>query len=143
MSNIIRILSTTACGVAGFLWGELDGLLIALLAFMAFDYLTGVVAAFKYRELSSNTGFIGLARKGLILVVVAIGHILDTQVLGGGSSFFRSALIGFYLANEGLSILENAGRLGVPLPVFLREALRQLKEKNDNPHKEGEKNETL
>lgn len=143
MSTIIRTISAALCGVAGFLWGELDGLLIALLAFMAFDYLTGVVAAFKFRELSSNTGFIGLARKGLILVVVAIGHILDTQVLGGGSSFFRSALIGFYLANEGLSILENAGRLGVPLPVFLREALRQLKEKNDNPHKEGEKNETL
>lgn len=142
MSNIIRTISAALCGVAGFLWGELDGLLIALLAFMAFDYLTGVVAAFKYRELSSNTGFIGLARKGFILVVVAIGHILDAQVLGGGSSFFRSALIGFYLANEGLSILENAGRLGVPLPVFLREALRQLKEKNDNPQG-GEKNETV
>lgn len=142
MSTIIRTISAALCGVAGFLWGELDGLLIALLAFMAFDYLTGVVAAFKFRELSSNTGFIGLARKGLILVVVAIGHILDTQVLGGGSSFFRSALIGFYLANEGLSILENAGRLGVPLPVFLREALRQLKEKNDNPQGGG-KNETV
>lgn len=135
MANIIKTITATACGLAGFLWGELDGLLLALLAFMALDYATGVAVGFATKTLSSNTGFIGLARKGLILIIVAVGHILDAQVLGGDASLCRSAVIGFYLANEGLSLLENAGKLGLPLPAFLKQALEQLREKNDKPEK--------
>lgn len=138
MANVIKTISATVFGLAGFLWGELDGLMLALLAFMALDYATGVAVGFLRRELSSHTGFIGLARKGLILVVVAVGHIVDTQVLGGAASLCRSAVIGFYLANEGLSILENAGKLGLPLPAFLRRALEQLRDKSNEPEKEEE-----
>lgn len=123
-------LFSALCGVAGFLWGSLDGLLLALIAFMALDYVTGVVVGWVRRSLSSSTGFQGLAKKGLILCVVAVGHIMDTQLLGGGSSVCRSAVIGFYMANEGLSILENAGNLGLPLPQKLKNALAQLKDKD-------------
>lgn len=143
MDNIIKVVSAAVCGVAGFLWGGLDGLLLALLSLMVLDYLTGVAVAFLTKELSSQTGFIGLARKGLILVVVAVGHILDTHVLGGGASFCRSAIIGFYIANEGLSIIENAGDLGLPIPAFIRQALKQIKDKNDKPEEEEKEDETL
>ena len=131
MPDILRMLTSVLCGVAGFLWGRLDGLLLALIAFVTVDYITGVVAAIATRNLSSSTGFVGLARKGLIFAVVAVAHVVDSQVMGGGSSVCRSAVIGFYLANEGLSILENAGRLGVPFPAKLRQVLSQLKEDSE------------
>lgn len=133
MTNIIKGLSATLCGLGGFLFGKLDGLLLALIAFMALDYLTGVVHAWLTNTASSKAGFIGIARKGLILAVVAVGHILDAQVLGGGASLCRSAVIGFYLANEGLSILENAASLGLPLPQRLLNALIQLRNKDTEP----------
>lgn len=128
---ILKTLSAAVCGLAGFLWGELDGLMLALIAFMAIDYITGLIAGYKERELSSRTGFIGIARKGLMLLVVAVAHILDTQVLGGESSVCRSAAIGFYLANEGLSIMENTAKLGVPWPPALVRALEQIKDKEE------------
>ena len=136
MTNFIRGASAAVCGIAGFLFGSLDGLLMALIAFMALDYITGVVNAWITRTASSKTGFIGIARKGLILCVVAIGHIMDTRILGGGTSLCRSAVIGFYLANEGISILENAGAIGIPLPQRLLDALIQLKHKSDKEDKE-------
>lgn len=128
---ILKTLSAAVCGLAGFLWGELDGLMLALITFMAIDYITGLIAGYKDRELSSRTGFIGIARKGLMLLVVAVAHILDTQVLGGESSVCRSAAIGFYLANEGLSIMENTAKLGVPWPPALVRALEQIKDKEE------------
>ena len=130
--NFVKYCTAALSGLAGFLWGELDGLLLALIAFMAIDYITGVVVGWFRQSLSSGTGFKGIAKKGLILCVVAVGHIMDTQLLGGGSSVCRSAVIGFYLANEGLSILENAGNLGLPLPQKLRNALEQLKSKDND-----------
>ena len=81
------------------------------------------------KKLSSSAGFSGLLKKGLILIVVSVGHILDTQIFGGESSVCRSAVIGFYLANEGISILENIGKLGMPLPEQIRKVLEQLKDK--------------
>lgn len=138
MADIVRWSTAALTGLAGFMFGELDGLLLALIAFMALDYITGVVVGWFRRTLSSSTGFQGLAKKGLILCVVAVGHILDTQLLGGGSSVCRSAVIGFYLANEGLSILENAGNLGLPLPQKLRAALEQLRDK-DTEEEENKK----
>ncbi len=130
--NVIAIIKGSAsvlCGIAGFFWGEMDGLLLALIAFISFDYLTGVIAGFVTKKLSSSTGFKGIAKKGMILLIVAVGHLMDSQILGGGASVCRSAVIGFYLANEGLSILENAGKLGVPFPTKLKDALEQLKKK--------------
>ena len=129
--EILKWLASLFCAVAGFLWGDLNGLLFALIAFMVLDYGTGLLTAKITRTLSSKVGFIGIARKGLMLAIVAVGHILDAQVFGGDNSVCRSAVIGFYLANEGLSILENAGKLGMPLPKTLKRALEQLKDQDD------------
>lgn len=116
-------------GIIGFLFGRLDGLLIALLVVITMDYISGLVLAKINRNLSSATGFKGLAKKGFILAIVIVGNIIDTQILGAGS-VFRSAVICFYLANECISILENAGSIGVPLPKKLKDILIQLREDN-------------
>ena len=89
--------------------------------------ITGVIVGIMQKKLSSSTGFEGLLKKGLILIIVSIGHILDTQLFGGESSVCRSAIIGFYIANEGISILENVGKMGLPLPEKLKKVLEQLK----------------
>ena len=119
------------CAIAGFLFGNIDGLILALIAFMILDYITGVVVGVIEKKLSSSAGFEGLLKKGLILIIVSIGHILDTQIFGGEASVCRSAVIGFYIANEGLSIIENAGKIGLPLPKKLQKALEQLRDDND------------
>lgn len=130
MDKILQTISGAICAVCGFLWGELDGLLYALVAFMAIDYVTGLVVAWIRKELSSEIGFKGIAKKVFILSLVAVGHILDVHVLGGGA-VCRSAVIGFYIANEGISILENAGNIGLPLPKKLIDVLQQLKSKEE------------
>ncbi len=131
MDKVISTISAAVCGVCGFLWGQADGFLYALIAFMTIDYITGVIVACVGHRLSSEVGFKGIAKKVLILALVAVGHILDVHVLGGGAAC-RSAVIGFYLANEGISILENAGELGLPLPKKLIAVLKQLKDKEDD-----------
>jgi len=128
MTDFIRWTASVLCGIAGFLWGSLDGLLAALIVFMILDYVTGIVAGCISKKLSSAVGFTGLLKKGLILLIVAVGHILDTQIFGGQSSMCRSAVIGFYLSNEGISILENAGKIGIPLPKILIRVLEQLRD---------------
>lgn len=130
-SQVIKALSALACGIAGFLWGEMDGLLVALIAFICLDYITGLIVGAVQHKLNSQTSFAGLAKKAFILVVVAVAHIIDTQILGGTASVLRSAACGLYIANEGLSILENGGKLGVPYPAKLREVLEQLRDKNE------------
>ncbi len=130
MERYIRSLTTLICGISGFLWGKPDGLILSLIAFMIMDYVTGLAAAWLKRELSSQTGFTGIAKKVYILVLVAVGHILDTYILGGGA-VCRSAVTGFYIANEGISIAENAGAIGLPLPKSLVRVLKQLKEKEE------------
>lgn len=115
MEKIINSISAGIFAVCGFLWGQLDGLVYALTAFMVMDYITGLISAYIAKKLSSKVGFYGIAKKVFIMVLVAVGHILDAHVLGGGS-VCRSAVTGFYLANEGISILENAGKIGLPLP---------------------------
>lgn len=131
MDKIINIISAAVCGVCGFLWGQADGFLYALMAFMCIDYISGVIAACVCHELSSKVGFRGLAKKCMILMLVVVGHLLDAHVLGGGS-VCRSAVIGFYIANEGISILENCGAIGIPLPKKLLDVLKQLKDKEEN-----------
>lgn len=132
MANAIRLDAALIGAIAGFLFGELDGLLLALISFIILDYLTGVLVGITEKQLSSSIGFAGIARKGVILMIVAVGHIVDVHVLGGEGTIFRSAVICFYLANEGMSILENAGRLGMPLPKRLKEVLRQLEKSSEN-----------
>lgn len=132
LETFLKLVAAYLCGIAGFLWGDLDGLLKALLIFMVMDYGTGLAAAFREKRLSSAVGFWGILRKGVMLLIVAVGNVVDTQVLGGTGSICRSAVIGFYLANEGLSILENAGALGVKWPKILRDALEQLKKDKED-----------
>lgn len=135
--TFLKLLAAELLAIAGFLWGSFDGLLRALIVFMVVDYLTGIGAAYKDKRLNSSVGFVGIVRKGVMLLIVAVGNVVDTQVLGGGG-ICRSAVIGFYLANEGLSILENAGDLGVKWPKILRDALEQLKkEKEDDDDDEN------
>ena len=132
-NNIILTVKTVCAAIGGFcglLWGKLDGVMLALLAFIAIDYITGLMVGISTKTLNSSTGFKGLAKKVFILLLVLIANILDTHVMGG-SGVVRGVVIAFYLANEGISILENAGKLGVPYPEKLREVLEQLKETDE------------
>ena len=130
-ARILKTVSAVSCGIAGFLWGELDGLLVALIAFICLDYITGLIVSAVRHNLNSQTSFAGLAKKAFILIVVSVAHIIDTQILGGTASVLRSAACGLYIANEGLSILENGGKLGVPYPKKLKEVLEQLRDKSE------------
>lgn len=130
MNKAVQWITATAAAVFGFLWGEMDGLLYALIAFMVLDYVAGVIVAIVQRELSSKVGFKGIAKKVVILMLVAVGHLLDAHVIGEGA-VCRMAVAGFYLANEGISILENAAELGLPLPKKLVAVLKQLQDEND------------
>ena len=126
----IKLICGTAGGIIGFLFGELDGLLTALLTVIVIDYATGLICVKINKNLSSSVGFKGLAKKEFMLSIVVIANIIDTQVIKSGSAF-RSAVICFYLANESISILENAGNMGVPLPKKLKDILIQLREDNN------------
>lgn len=112
-------------GVLGWVFGGFDSLIYALIAFVALDYITGVLLAIRDKKISSEIGFRGICKKATIFLLVAMGHILDQSVIGTGSSL-RTMLILFYLSNEGISILENAGAMGLPLPQKLKDVIRQL-----------------
>lgn len=135
MNKIIQIIAASAAAVCGFLFGEFDGLMYALIAFMVLDYISGVLVAIAQKELSSKVGFKGIAKKVIILVLVAVGHLLDAHVLHDGA-VCRMAVSGFYAANEAISILENASELGIPLPKKLVAVLKQLKEDSEKEDEE-------
>ena len=123
--NVIQLVFTAIGGWLGWFLGGCDGLLFALIAFVAVDYITGVMCAIVDKNLSSSVGFKGICRKVLIFLLVGIAHILDAQVIGAGS-VLRTAIIFFYLSNEGVSLLENAAHLGLPVPEKLKDVLQQL-----------------
>ncbi len=126
----IQIAITALGGWLGYFLGGMDGLLIALLVFVILDYLTGVMRAIADHELSSAIGFKGICRKVIIFALVGVGHVLDTHVVGTGSAL-RSAVICFYLSNEGISLVENASHLGLPIPEKLKAILIQLHDHKD------------
>ena len=128
--NKIQIFITALGGFLGWYLGGNDGLLITLVVFVCIDYITGVMCAISDRTLSSAIGFRGISRKILIFALVGIGHIVDAQVIGTGSAL-RTAIICFYLSNEGVSILENAGHLGLPVPDKLKTVLEQLHDRKE------------
>ena len=123
--NLIQFIFTAVGGWLGYFLGGCDGLLIALVVFVAVDYLTGVMCAVSDKKLSSEVGFKGICRKVLIFLLVGIANILDAQVIGTGS-VLRTAVIFFYLSNEGVSLLENAAHLGLPVPEKMKDILAQL-----------------
>ena len=124
----IQIAFTAFGGFLGWFLGGFDGFLYALIAFTVIDYITGVMCAITDKNLSSAVGFKGICRKVLIFTLVGIGNIVDVYVLGQGG-VLRTAIIFFYLSNEGVSIMENTARLGLPIPAKLKEVLEQLHER--------------
>ncbi len=134
--NIIQLIFTAVGGWLGYFLGGYDGLLIALVAFVAIDYITGVMCAIADKYLSSEVGFKGICRKVLIFLLVEIANILDVQVIGTGS-VIRTAVIFFYISNEGVSLTENAAHLGLPIPENLKAVLEQLHDR-DTDGKDGD-----
>jgi toxin secretion/phage lysis holin len=137
--NMGRAIFALIGGWVGWFFGGLDGLMYAMLVFILMDYITGVIAAAVKRELSSEVGAKGIAKKVGELILVGVGNVLDRQILQHGAAM-RTLVIFFYVANEGLSILENLGRIGVPYPKQLKDFLKKLKEDN-NKKKDDKKTE--
>ncbi len=130
----IQIAFSAIGGFIGWLLGGFDGFLYALIAFAVIDYITGVMCAISDKRLSSEVGFKGICRKVLIFVLVGIGNLVDVYVLGE-AGVLRTAVIFFYLSNEGVSLLENSAHLGLPIPQKLKSVLEQL---HDRSEKEDE-----
>ncbi|RFT36048.1 holin [Bifidobacteriaceae bacterium NR020] len=133
--NTLQLAFTVVGGWLGYFLGRCDGLILALLLFVVTDYITGVMCAAIDKKLSSSVGFKGIFRKVLIFMLVGIANIIDFQVIKQGS-VIRTAVIFFYLSNEGLSLIENAAHLGLPVPEKLKNVLEQLhdKDRKDNTH---------
>ena len=137
--NTIQLIFAAIGGWLGYFLGGFDGLLYALLAFVVLDYVTGVMCAIADKTLSSNVGFKGICRKVLIFLLVGIANVLDVHVIGTGS-VLRTAVIFFYISNEGVSLTENAAHLGLPVPEKLKAVLEQLHNREDETDgKDGEK----
>ena len=132
--NVIQMVITAIGGWLGYFLGGCDGLLFALMAFVVIDYITGVMCAINDRKLSSEVGFRGICRKVLIFLLVGVANILDVQVIGTGS-ILRTAVIFFYLSNEGVSLLENAAHLGLPVPDAIKTVLEQLHDRSEKEDK--------
>ena len=135
--NMIQVVFTMLGGWIGYFVGGCDGLLYALLAFVVIDYITGMMCAIADRKLSSEVGFKGICRKVLIFLLVGIANVLDVNVIGTGS-VLRTAVIFFYISNEGVSLLENAAHLGLPVPDKMKVVLEQLHKKGEDEGKDGE-----
>jgi len=123
--TLIQMVFSAFGGFIGWFLGGNDGFIYALLAFVVIDYITGIMCAIADKELSSEVGFKGICKKVLIFALVGIGNLLDIYILGQ-AGILRNVVIFFYLSNEGVSILENASHLGLPVPEKLKEILKQL-----------------
>lgn len=140
--NVIQAIFAAVGGWLGYFLGGCDGLLYALVAFVVIDYITGVLCAIADGKVSSSVGYRGIARKVVIFALVGVGNLLDVHVLGE-VGVVRSAVIFFYLSNEGISLMENAAHLGLPLPEALKNVLEQLhpKHKEDTEEKSEDERE--
>lgn len=135
--SVVQFVFTVVGGWLGYFLGGCDGLLYALIAFVAIDYITGVMCAINDNALSSEVGFKGICRKVLIFLLVGIANILDLNVIGTGS-VLRTAVIFFYISNEGVSLLENASHLGLPVPQKIKAVLEQLHDRAEDEEKEDD-----
>lgn len=132
--NTIQFVFAAVGGWLGYFLGGCDGLLYALITFVVIDYITGVMCAITDRKLSSAVGFKGICRKVLIFLLVGIANVLDVQVIGTGS-VLRTAIIFFYISNEGVSLVENAAHLGLPVPERIKNVLEQLHDRAEKEEK--------
>ncbi|SUY47690.1 toxin secretion/phage lysis holin [Clostridium putrefaciens] len=135
MKDILSVFQAVFVAIGAFIGGILggvDGFLYALITFVIIDYITGVMRAILEKKLSSSLGFKGIFKKVLIFVLVGVSHIVDSKILGSGSAI-RTAVIFFYVSNEGISIIENSAKIGLPIPPKLKSVLQQLnKEEKGN-----------
>ncbi|WP_363549522.1 phage holin family protein [Caldifermentibacillus hisashii] len=131
MESMYKVTMTVLGGILGYLWGGWSTLLGILLAFVILDYVTGIFAAAMDGSLSSKVGFKAIPKKIVIFIMVSVGNLVDIA-LGGDNHVFRDGVIFFYLANELLSIIENTGRIGLPVPDFIKNAVQVLKGKGED-----------
>lgn len=129
-AKLYNTLITGIIGIIGYLFGDINGLLVALLIAMSLDFVTGIIVAVVKHELSSNICGKGIAKKVLMLCIVVVGHLVDSAVIGEGAAV-QNLVVMFYLANECISLLENSARLGVKYPDKLIKILEQLREGNN------------
>ena len=132
--NLVQLMIAGIGGWLGWFLGGCDGLLYALIAFIVADYITGVMCAIVNKSLSSEVGFKGICRKVIIFTLVGIANVLDVEVIGAGS-VLRTAVIFFYISNEGVSLLENAAFLGLPIPEKMKTVLEQLHDRSESEDK--------
>ena len=131
MDNIFKNILAGVCTVLSFLFGDMEGLMVALIALIILDYISGVIAAAVEKRLSSEVGAKGIAKKIFMLLIVALANIVDINVIGDGH-VLKTVTVVFYICNECISLIENAGRIGVPVPKKLLDVLEQLRDKDDD-----------
>ena len=129
MDNVFKNIMAGVCTVLSFLFGDMEGLMVALIALIILDYISGVIAAAVEKRLSSEVGAKGIAKKIFMLLIVALANIVDTSVIGDGH-VLKTVTVVFYICNECISLIENAGRIGVPVPKKLLDVLEQLRDKD-------------
>lgn len=144
MKDIVKYYDTVAASIGvliGWYLGSPDGFLFTLIAFVVVDYITGVLRAGVERKLSSSIGVKGIAKKIMIFIMVGIAHLIDVYLLSEGNGITRTAVIFFYISNEGLSIIENSGAIGLPIPNKLKLALKQLSSEESVDSNTNDQNE--
>ena len=129
MDNIFKNIMAGICTILSFLFGDMEGLMVALIALIILDYISGVIAAAVEKRLSSEVGAKGIAKKIFMLLIVALANIVDINVIGDGH-VLKTVTVVFYICNECISLIENAGRIGVPVPKKLLDVLEQLRDKD-------------
>ena len=130
MDNIFKNIMAGICTILSFLFGDIEGMMVALIALIVLDYISGVIAAAVEKRLSSEVGAKGIAKKIFMLLIVALANIVDINVIGDGH-VLKTVTVVFYICNECISLIENAGRIGVPVPKKLLDVLEQLRDKDD------------
>lgn len=128
MDNIFKQIMAAICTLISFLFGDIEGMMVALIALIVLDYISGVIAAAVEKRLSSEVGAKGIAKKIFMLLIVALANIVDINVIGDGH-VLKTVTVVFYICNECISLIENAGRIGVPVPKKLLDVLEQLRDK--------------
>lgn len=129
MDNIFKQIMAAICTLISFLFGDIEGMMVALIALIVLDYISGVIAAAVEKRLSSEVGAKGIAKKIFMLLIVALANIMDINVIGDGH-VLKTVTVVFYICNECISLIENAGRIGVPVPKKLLDVLEQLRDKD-------------
>lgn len=129
MDNIFKNIMAGICTILSFLFGDMEGLMVALIALIILDYISGVIAAAVEKRLSSEVGAKGIAKKIFMLLIVALANIVDINVIGDGH-VLKTVTVVFYICNECISLIENAGRIGVPVPKKLLDVLEQLRDRD-------------